>query len=246
MTTWLLILVPVLFTGVQMVEISATHARLAGIVAKSNMLAYSIQQSVYLTGRFGLLILLPCLGLLVDRSIALWQFELAVHAALVGAGLVSILVFQLRRWVVGYFVGVIEAYKRSSSLFGSLFQLHSPDPGPIARPQGLADLLKTNRQARSIAIKSAIVYAIYGSSVYIPFFFALLYPDYRASISHMSGIVNSFAAVILTFYVEPAISRNIDTDPDNSVSLIYALIIGRIFGVAILSHLLLRAFFAFG
>ncbi len=246
MTLFLLISIPVMFAGVHFVEMSASHARLAGLSTQNNMLSYSIQQSVYLAGRFLLLFLLPCLGLIVDKGASTGAYQLMVHAALVLATLVSIAVFHFRQRVTGYFAAVIARYHDSGNLVRSLATLRIE---ATDNPRSFDDLLaaiRTTPRASGIAVKSAIVYAFYGSGIFISFYFALVFPDYRASISQMSGLINGFAAVLLTFYIEPAISRSIDKEPDCAETLIYALILGRIIGVAVLSHILLRIFFAYG
>lgn len=246
MTFLLLIAIPVMFAGVHFVEMSASHARLAGLATQNNMLSYSIQQSVYLAGRFLLLFLLPCLGLVVDRGAEPRAYQIMVHVALVLATLVSLAVFRYRQSVTGYFAAVIARYHDSGNLVRSLATLKTAEVGPTRPFAQMRQAMATTPKATGIAVKAAVVYAFYGSGIFISFYFALIFPDYRASISQMSGIINGFAAVLLTFYIEPAISRSIDKEPENAETLIYALIVGRIIGVAVLSHLLLRVFFAYG
>ena len=68
------------------------------------------------------------------------------------------------------------------------------------------------------------------------FFVALFFPDHRTMISQLSGVTNAFATVLLTFFIEPKISRVIDNDVDNNVgvNMLFSLILGRILGVGVL------------
>ena len=72
------------------------------------------------------------------------------------------------------------------------------------------------------------------------FFIALFFPDYRTMISQLSGVTNAFATVLLTFIVEPKISKSIDLDEniENSENMLLSLVLGRIFGVGIVSSII--------
>lgn len=245
MSFYVLLFIPLLYGGVHMVEISATHTRLAGVSTGNNMLAYSIQQSVFLAARFLLLFLLPCLGFIVDRGVDLQVYQWTIHSALLLASLLSLLVFSQRRWVLGYYVGVIHAYHRTGNMVGALLSrlFHKPDLGENA--SFMLPQIWSNRHARGILVKSMVVYSIYATGIFISFYFALIFQDYRASISQMSGIVNAAAALILTFYIEPAISKSIDAESDDAKTLIYAMIVGRIIGVSVISHFIVFAAFIY-
>ncbi|MFC3119461.1 lipid II flippase family protein [Jhaorihella thermophila] len=56
---------------------------------------------------------------------------------------------------------------------------------------------------------------------FISFYFALLHFEHRASISQLSGLVNSVGTVLLTFYVEPQISRGIDEKREDAENRAY-------------------------
>ena len=77
------------------------------------------------------------------------------------------------------------------------------------------------------------------------FFIALFFPDYRTMISQLSGVTNAFATVLLTFIIEPKISRSIDLN-ENSVqseNMLLSLVLGRVFGVGLISQLIVGGIF---
>jgi len=60
-------------------------------------------------------------------------------------------------------------------------------------------------------------------------------------ISQLSGVTNAFATVLLTFIIEPKISRSIDLNEDSeqSENMLLSLILGRIFGVGAISLIII-------
>lgn len=90
----------------------------------------------------------------------------------------------------------------------------------------------------SIFAQSVAIFMVYALSTFLAFYFGLVFPDYRTSLSQMSAVTNAFATVLLTFYVEPKISLAIDRDGE-VVDNIMALLCGRLVGVGLLSHFFL-------
>jgi len=92
--------------------------------------------------------------------------------------------------------------------------------------------------------QSMMAFAIYGTGIFISFYAALSNFEYRASISQLSGIINSVGTILLTFFIEPRISRGIDAESADAESLIHALLIGRLIGVGVLGQVILLLTFA--
>ncbi len=244
MIPYLVILIPVLFAAIHMLEFTAILARIAGITTQNNVLGYSIQQAVYISTRLFSIMLLPILGLIVDRTVPAQSFQMMAVFALLGAALASVMVFSIKAFVVRYFQRVILAYVSSKNFIGAFFinrKFSGLAKGDLPKI-GFSKLLKTPG-AKKIIIQSSLVYAIYGTGIFLSFYFALLTPDYRASISQLSGIVNGFGAVLLTFFIEPRISRGIDANSKDASALVIALLLGRLIGVAVLSQIVLMTVF---
>lgn len=238
----LAILVVVLFGAVHLIEVSGFMARAAGVSIGRRAGAYALQNAVNMTTRFFQMALLPALGLLVDLGQTQRAYLLMVLAALAAATLASLLVVMARGRLKALFADTLERNAAGQNLLPLLLSapLRVWRTAPMARdPLNLRSAM-SNR----LFWLSATVFAIYAGSMFLVFYGALLFPDYRASISHLSGLTNAFAALILTFVVEPRISHQIDQEgaPDAAIGLLMQLVAGRIFGVALFASLPFLAF----
>ncbi len=243
MIIYLPFIIPVLFAAIHCVEFTAIMARLAGIHTQSKLLGYTIQQAVYVGTRLFSVLLLPLLGLAVDSGLEVKVFQTMAVAALLAAAVISLVVYAMRAVVVHYFSRVIRTYVKNNNFILAFLKLipATPQAKKFALPRIQQVFLQ--KDARKIFVQSAFVYAIYGTGLFLSFYFALLIPEYRASISQLSGVVNAFGAIVLTFYVEPRISRGIDANSHDAPSLVIALLLGRLIGIAILSQIILATVF---
>ncbi|WP_133240356.1 lipid II flippase family protein [Pararhodobacter oceanensis] len=242
----LVFLVPICFAAIHLLEFTGIMARLSGIRAKSHMLGYSIQQAVYVGTRLFIVALLPMLGLIVDTRIDAKQYMVMAISALAGAAILSLSAYILHGYFVGYYDSVILKYKKSGNFATSFFSTAKGQDRSSVSIIERINLILSNTEGRRILIQSAIVFAIYGTGIFISFYFALLNFEYRASISQLSGVVNSIGTVLLTFFIEPRISRGIDAEREDAEDLIHALLIGRLFGVAVLGQVILMLAFVIG
>lgn len=244
MSIFPILLIPVLFGAIHALEFTAILARIAGISTNNNVLGYSIQQAVYVGTRLFSLMLLPVLGFIVDRAVPVHTFQIMVFVSLLAAAVASVLVFAAKKYVVIYFQRVINAYLKSQNFIGAfVFNRHvSPGQSAIFEKLSFGRVFRIPG-AKKILFQSSVVYAIYGTGMFLAFYFALLTPEYRASISQLSGIINGFGAVLLTFFVEPRISRGIDSKSKHASDLVIAMLLGRFIGVAFLAQIVLVTVF---
>ncbi|MFC6689490.1 lipid II flippase family protein [Jhaorihella thermophila] len=216
-----IILVPFAFAAIHFLEFSAILARVAGIRKASHLVGYSIQQAVYVGTRMFIVSLLPMLGFLVDMRIPSDTYVAVTLCALALAALFSLLALQMRERIVRYYASVIGRYKNGrsfvSSLFGRSFGDHD---GNRLHSERILSIVETPDALR-IAFGACMVFAIYSTGIFISFYFALLHFEHRASISQLSGLVNSVGTVLLTFYVEPQISRGIDEKREDAENRAY-------------------------
>lgn len=239
MSGTLLILVPLSFACIHFLEFTGIMARLGGIRSKSHMLGYSIQQAVYVGTRLFIVMLLPMLGLIVDTQIEKSSYRAMAVSALFGAAALSFMAYLLQNKVVSYYIGVIKSYKKTGNFVGSFFTFPATAD---QRPLSIGEQIKlawASAEGKRIIFQSMVVFSIYGTGIFISFYAALSNYEYRASISQLSGIINSLGTVLLTFFIEPRISRGIDAERLDAESLVHALLIGRLLGVAILGQIIL-------
>ena len=93
---------------------------------------------------------------------------------------------------------------------------------------------------------SAIVFCCYSLGVFIAFYFALVFYEYRTTLSQMSGVVNGLATVLLTFIIEPKLARNFDEKNVDCINLLFSVLLGRFIGVAFLSPVIIFFMYVVG
>ncbi|UZD16899.1 lipid II flippase Amj family protein [Gallibacterium anatis] len=226
------------FVSIQFIEISSFFARYSGIFLGKKTLAYTLQNAVFMLTRFFTMALLPLLGLLIDLGIDKVSYLRMVSYSFIFSGIIGVVIIWFRAYIISGFSSVLENVGNGKSLFYNLLKLplfilsskklYIKSPNPIS-------LVKSK-----IFWLSTIVFSIYALSVFMVFFLSLSFSDYRASISQLSGVINAFATVILTFIIEPKISIAIDSDRrDKALDMIFSLIIGRVIGVGCLSQIII-------
>lgn len=236
MTEVLIVVVPVLYGGIQTLELSAVLARLAGIEMGRNMMGYALQQSIYMGTRFLLVLLLPLLGLAVDSGMSRETFALMSHLSLLSAAILGGGIIIFRNTLVAYYCGVLKSYETGGRYFRSFFT-------PTIDHQQTYQVPFEFPKQRSILCSSVVVFTIYSTGMFMSFFAAILIPEYRTSISQSSGILNALGAVLLTFVIEPAISKNIDLDTEDAPRMVFALFFGRWLAVSVMGQLVLLILF---
>ncbi len=235
---YLIYIIPLSYGGIQALELIALLSRIAGLKTKYSVLGYSIQQSIYLGTRFLLVLLLPAMGFLVDHQMAKGEFINLMHLCLFIAGLSGVIVLIFRNSFVNFQSRVILAYVRSRSLpkaYVKAFFRSSEYPVANSRSVKMWPMLKHWR----LLAMSSIIFWTYSVGSMLTFYTALLFPDYRASISQLSGAVNAFAAVLLAFVVEPLVASEIDDESAEAEEMIVAMFWGRLLAVLVLGHLTL-------
>tara|TARA_R110000772_G_scaffold46813_9_gene106930 strand:+ start:11722 stop:12294 length:573 start_codon:yes stop_codon:yes gene_type:complete len=185
--------------------------------------------------------LLPLLGLVVDMGTDKDAFEITAHLSLLMATLFGVIPLIFSNKIISYYCSVINKYQLGGSFIKSFlvpFKNLTSDKRP-----SFTQIIR-NKNSRATLLQSNFVYLIYSTGIFVSFYMALIFNEYRASISQMSGVVNAFGAVLLTFVVEPRISRSIDTKSNEATEMIFALFWGRILATAFSGQCLLLILFS--
>ncbi|WP_180170381.1 lipid II flippase family protein [Acinetobacter sp. YH12027] len=233
---FLILVVIICFSCIQLIEVLSFIARISGVKENKKSLAYSLQNAVFMLTRLFTLALMPLLGFLVDHGINKQDYLIMVSMALIFGSLMGFSVYFLRNRVVNVFSEVINKIAKGGGVFRQIVLL----PFYFIKSKGIEEKYKIILY-KDIFLSSAVVFGIYSLSVFIVFYIALFFPDYRTTITQMSGVTNAFATIFLTFFIEPKISRAIDSNDDIGVgtNMLFSLILGRILGVGLLGGVLL-------
>lgn len=216
-----LVIIPVLFAIIHCIEFISYFSRVAGLKTGAKVLSYSYQQMFFVGTRFFFIALMPLIGFVVDGRISLSIYTNMLHISMILAGGAYFLAFLFREKIIKLIIFWLN--KKNKNNLISVKDFHS---------ESLKKILKYKK----LIFLSCIVFCSYALGVFIAFYYALSFYEYRTTISQLSGVINGLATVLLTFIVEPLLAREIDRDNPDAINMLYAMLLGRFLGVAILTH----------
>ena len=237
---YLWFVIPISYAIAQGFELAAVLGRIAGIKCNSNLLGYTIQQTVNMGTRFFTLMLMPALGYMVDKGISPPHFRLLMHISLALAGGIGLLiVFNLKK-VIRYHARVIFRYRRRPSLMRAFVLALSGREVGGEMDDDMAEITRLPpRHVASTLVLSSLVYWVYAVGFILTFYVALIFPHYRTTLTQLSGAVNAASTVVLTLLIEPRVSHSIDDGHPQAIALILAMFWGRLIAIIVLGHLVL-------
>ncbi len=209
--------IPVLFALIHFLEFSSYYCRIAGLQTGAKVLSYSYQQMFFVGTRFFFIALMPLIGFVVDSKVSVDSYILMLHFSMLLSGLAYIISYLLKDKIISIVKNRLDTSTKISAEFNEVSIL----------------LIMKNKK---LIFLSSIVFCCYALGVFLAFYYALSYYEYRATISQLSGVVNGLATVLLTFIVEPILAREIDKDNPDAINMIFSLLFGRFIGVCLLTH----------
>ncbi len=248
------VLIVCLLTAViHLIETLAYGARIAGIITRRLYLASSLFSIVALAARTANLIQAPLLGYYVDSIILagnIPQLRVSFRLIIFSATLGSMLAVLLLPTFISSFVYLIGSLERAESLGKMALNMLRTDHLLKKTAHRLRKNLKKPHIPRifivreknipsQILILYILVAAIYTVGVLSAIYAGALVPDYRLTASQMSGILNGFSTVVLTFFIDPYASLVTDhvmvgrKKISDLNALIVYLIIGKIIGTVL-------------
>ncbi|MDW7549434.1 lipid II flippase family protein [Pseudoalteromonas peptidolytica] len=237
---YMCVLVVICFGFIHFLEFSSFLSRIAGIITGSKVTSYTVQQSTFVITRFFFVAMMPLIGLIVDLRVNHYLYLLMIHTSLLFATIFYTIVLFKKDCFIQYFINVIVKYKKNRALIKSLLTFKSAQQESdkfIISFKVVVAFIRRNKEGRRLFFGSAIVFCCYSLGVYISFYLALNFYEYRSSIGQLSGLINAIATVLLTFYIEPKISIAIDNSDNFAAEKVIVLLLGRFIGVAVFSQL---------
>lgn len=231
MNLYLIVLVIFLFSSIHFIEFLSFYSRIAGIRTDNRLISYSLQQTAFVGTRFFFIFLMPILGFIVDSRIDKNTYLIMVIFSLVFSIVSYLIAYILREKIVYFFISVIEEYSQNTSYLKSILK-------SICKTLNVRGITKYKVKGiinKKMVFFSALIFCSYSIAVFLSFYFALVFYEFRSTISQLSGVINAFATLVLTLYIEPRISRSIDQKSVNAEFDVYSLLLGRFLGVAIIS-----------
>ncbi|CAH6794783.1 conserved membrane hypothetical protein [Vibrio chagasii] len=226
------IIIIVAFSIIHLIECIGIHARYAGYICEKGGIGYSIQNSTFVFTRFFYILLMPLMGYIVDHGVSKGQFFYTLHFALIGAGMSTLLVFLSKSIFIDYYTRVIRSYTTMEK--GLIYSIIKPTKKDASKK---LELIEPNNINLNYMLTTSFVYTVYSLGVFMSFTLAFNFPEYRSSLSHLSGVVNGFATLVFTMKVDPVFSLAIDKKSSDFPSLFKSFILGRLIGVGLFSQI---------
>jgi len=243
----ILIIIAVLsFTIMMMIETAAFAARAAGRLIGKPALGTTIHHSLFTASRFLLISFLPILGFLVESNISYEKYFLTAVLCLSSSFLGSFIIIIYLNKVQNFFQKVFYLYKSSTIPVALLSAIFSRKKYEI-KYVDLNLKLTSDRLIPKKVFVSFLAYSFLGTGFFIAFLLSLIYIDYRLTLSQFTAVFHGFGAVIVSFYLDPMLSRSIDQIKSESdwINNLYSILIGRIISYLITSIIFVSIYYFF-
>lgn len=237
------IIIAFLYATYAFLEMAQFLVRVAASREGKNAIGASLEKAIMTVKRIPLFIFPPLLGILVMRQ----EEGLVLIAAFGSLALGTITVFVtmlMRSILIDRFSHAVHALhgRRSmlSSLLLSVLRSKRVAATNVAAGHIAGNRAKSNATRWSlnwkIVVLAALVYGLIGSSAFIVNVGALQFPKYAPILFQITGLVNGIGTVLLSFMLDPIISRSFENTDDNE-EINVSLLVGMIYAFGLVAPL---------
>jgi len=234
---YLLIAVSIIsYILLQAIETVSFGSRVAGRVVAMHALGTTLQQSLFTGSRLFLVFLLPTLAYLVEKKL-----DMVLYSGLVITSL-------FLSFLIACFVLVkLNSFQK---IFQKIFTLYEEQHMPVAIMKVIFGKSKIDSKSltsipdfsmthviQKKTMVSFIAYTFLTTGFFVTFLLALVFFEYRLTLSQLSAFFHGVGAIIVGFYLDPMLSRSIDTIEDDQSWLmnVYSIFLGRVLSYLISS-----------
>lgn len=208
--------------------------RVAGSYLGKNGLGYTFSVMVQTLKRVFVVSYPPLLGWISVNGGELYSTIYASYLAGV-LGVVIVLVFRLS--LAKYFIKWIDGYSVSGSMFYAVFK-HT---GPAENFPDLDAQKLSFKFDGALVFSSSWVYFVYGTALFFINLFGAKFQEHSAVIYQLVGIINALGTLLMSFYLDPKISRNFDHQSHVMVSN-DSVLAGQLIALALLGPMAIFLF----
>ena len=220
------------------IEIGAFGTRVAGRITNRTALGTTLYQTVRTTSDFLLIIFLPTLAYIVESGITINDYLIIVLAAYTLTFMVSIIMLTRLNGLQQFYQVIFAKYNDNTIPIAILKSLMSKKTD--LKTKGCDDFTFDKIILKKTLV-SFLAYIFLTTGFFNAFMLAVLFPENRLTLSQFTAAFHGFGAVILAFYLDPMLSRSIDTYADNTTWLknVYSILLGRVLSYLLMIILLL-------
>jgi len=197
-------LVILLFSLYALFDAIALLPRVGGAFLNQNGLGYTFSIMVHTLKRVFVVSYPPLLGWIALQGDSLYP---TIFAAYFFGAMTVVLVSIFKYPIISYFIHLIQGYSVGGSVFFAVFK-HPYTPHESMRGKGVVDF--SYQFKKTLIYSSSWVYFVYGSSLFFINIFGAEFQEQSAVIYQLVGIINALGTLLMSFYLDPKISRNFD------------------------------------
>ena len=222
----LTIIVIVSYVLLHALEIASFGARVAGRLTNRTALGTTLSQTIHTLSRFILILFLPTLGYIVESGITINDYLTLVLVAYTLAFIVSIIMLIKLNSLQQFYQVIFAKYNDNTIPIAILKSLISKKTDLNAKD---CDDFTFDKVILKKTLVSFLAYIFLITGFFNAFMLAVLFPENRLTLTQFTATFHGFGAVILAFYLDPMLSRSIDTYSDDTSWLknVYSIFIGR-------------------
>ena len=209
------------------IEIASFGTRVAGRITNRVALGTTLSQTVYTTADFLLILFLPTLGFIVESGISIDDYLILVVSAYSLAFVVSIIMLFKLNGLQHFYQIVFVKYNENTLPIAILKSLMSNKADLKTKD---CDGFTFDKVILKKTLLSFLAYIFLTTGFFNAFMLAVLFPENRLTLSQFTAAFHGFGAIILAFYLDPMLSRSIDTYSDDVSWLknVYSILLGRV------------------
>ena len=227
----------------QAFEVFSFGSRVAGRLTNRTALGTSLSQTVYTAADFFVIFFLPALGYIVESGITIHDYLTLVLIAYSLTFIMSIIMLIKLNGLQQFYQVIFAKYKDNTIPIAILKSLVSKKTDLNIKD---CERFTFDKIIIKKSLVSFLAYIFLITGFFNAFMLAVLFPENRLTLSQFTAAFHGFGGVILAFYLDPMLSRSIDTYSDNSTWLknVYSILFGRILSyLAIIIALLIFLYY---
>lgn len=223
----LAIIVVLSYVFLHALEIFSFAARVAGRISHRNALGTTTSQTVYTAAHIALVFFLPSLAYLVESGISVNFYLTLVIAAYFFSFILSSLMLIKLNALQHFFQTIFIKYNKNTLPIAIIKSLFNKNNNAKFKD---CEKFTFDKIVFKKTLVSFVAYIFLITGFFNAFLLAVLFPDYRLTLSQFTSIFHGVGSVIFAFYIDPMLSRSIDTYSDDVSWLknVYSILIGRI------------------
>lgn len=210
-------LIIIFFSLYAFLEALSLLPRVAGSFVNSNSIGYSFSIMINTVKRVFMVAYPPLLGWMVIQGEDIFR---TIYLSYFFGFIFQIIAFVFRGVIISKFAEIIYFYSSGCTLFSALvksFGVHGMNFKNLLLHENYYFDVK-------LTLSSMWIYFVYGSSLFFVNILGLVFSEKSAVIYQSIGLVNALGTILMSFFLDPRLSRNFDkniaiTKTINSVAL---------------------------